>query len=267
MFLWILIQIIIESLPISSSGHVALLQRWYTNIGYTWPYEQIEQINFLLHGPALIITLFYFFTTWSIMMLGKKIKLQDFFSIQIYKKIVPVFLFLVIADTITFIVWKLALFRGALIEQYFLPFGFCSTALLLYITRYLHGAKKVDFSVYDAIILGIAQSIAFLPGISRFAITFCTARFLGYTNTDSFAVSFLIQFPLILAAFIKGSLQIYTNEHIFGQIFNFWMLFAMVGLSFISYKIFYMVGELIKENKIWYFSVYMILPIILSILL
>ncbi len=267
MLLWMMIQILIESLPISSSGHVMLLQHWYTKLGYYWPHDQVEQINFLLHGPALIIILVYFFTKWSYMFLGKKVEFKDFFKIENYQKVFWPFLFIFIADVITFLFWKTKIFQNAYLEKYFLPFGFMMTTIMLFLTKSMQGNKEIKFVWWHAIVLGLAQSIAMLPGVSRFATTFFAARCLQYSEYNSFAVSFLIQFPLICAAFVKGCFQIYHTTDIWYQVFNFWTLFAMVCLSFLSYIIFCFVGKMIQQNKIWYFSLYMILPIIISILI
>lgn len=267
MLLWMMAQILIESLPISSSGHVTLLEHWYTKLGYYWPHEQVEQINFLLHGPALVIMLCYFFTAWSCMILGKKVEFQDFFNIANYQKVFRPFMFIIIADLITFLFWKIKIFQTPYLEQYFLSFGFSMTAVMLFLCKFMQGKKEVDFIWWHAIVLGFAQSVALLAGVSRFATTFFAARCLHYSACNSFAISFLIQFPLVCAAFVRCSFQIYHNADIFYQIFNFWTLFAMVCLSFLSYIIFCYVGKMIQQNKIWYFSLYMILPIIISILL
>ncbi|MBI2344872.1 undecaprenyl-diphosphate phosphatase [Candidatus Dependentiae bacterium] len=266
MLLWMIIQILAESLPISSSGHVLLVQRWYEKLGYIVPSEQIEQINFLLHGPALIIMIWYFFTTWSEIIVGKQIALQDLFKITTYKKIFWPCSFILIVDIITFIFWKFKIFQIQNIDRYFLTFGFVMTAIMIYFTQFTQGRKKIDFVWWQAIVFAVAQSIAFLPGISRFAITFLTARCLGYAAYNSFAFSFLIQFPLVVAACIKSSLLIYHNDINIDQVFNFWVLLGMVPLTYLSYKIFSWVGRMIVQNKIWYFSFYMILPIIISIL-
>jgi len=267
MLLWIIFQILIESLPISSSGHVMLLQRWYTKLGYLVSSEQIEQINFLLHGPALVIMVFYFFNRWSNMIVHKKIELQDFCKISTYQKFFSPFLFIILADIVTVIFWKMKIFQTKFLETYFLTIGFTITALLLYATKFMQGKKEVGFIWWHGIIIGLAQSFALLPGISRFAITFFAGRYLGYAPDNSFAISFLVQLPLILAACIKGLLEIYDNDLILNQVFNFWTLIAIVPLTYVSYKVMCLVGNLIDQNKIWYFSMYMIIPIVVSILL
>lgn len=267
MFLWMMIQTLIESLPISSSGHVMLLEKLYQKFGYAWQYESIENINFLFHISALVIMLCYFFNQWSVMILGKKFELQDLVRKSLYQKILQPFLFIMIADIITFIFWKSNIMNIFWIQQFFLPIGFIITAIMLYLSKNI-SYKRLDnqFSFLNAIILGTVQGLALLPGISRFASTFFAARVIGYDAKNSFAVSFLIQLPLICAAILYGGIQMQDSTNIFSEIFNLRMLFGMVGMSFVSYKIFCFVGTMIDQNKIWYFSVYMIIPIILAIL-
>ncbi len=64
--------------------------------------------------------------------------------------------------------------------------------------------KKVlnDVSLLDAMIIGIAQAIALIPGVSRSGITISTALFLGLKREDSARFSFLLSTPVILGATI-----------------------------------------------------------------
>jgi undecaprenyl-diphosphatase len=262
-----IVQILIESFPISSSGHVMLLEKTYQALGFIWPYHDMESIQFLFHISAFFIMLYYFFNQWSVMIFGKKIELLDVIKISSYRKVIRPFIFILIADVITFLFWKSKIANIFYVQKYFLPIGFSITAIMLYLTKnILDKDLKNIFAFSNAVILGIIQGLAFLPGISRFASTFFVARILGYNLKQSFAISFLIQFPLVCAAIVYGSLQIQDSSTIFFENFNLLMLFAMVGMSFVSYKIFSFVGTMIEQNKIWYFSLYMIIPIILAIL-
>jgi undecaprenyl-diphosphatase len=283
MFLWMIVQILIESLPISSSGHVMLLEKIYHSLGYSWPYSQLESIHFLFHISAVVIMLCYFFNQWSVMILGKKFELQDLVKISSYQKIIKPFIFILIADVITFFFWKMEVVHVLNVQEYFLPIGFCITAVMLYVTKNINNAwipgssprmkregelssSLFNFSFLNAVVLGTVQGLALLPGISRFAATFFAARILGYNLKNSFAVSFLIQFPLVCAAILYGCIQIQHSPNIFFEIINLSMIFGMVVMSFVSYKIFCLVGTMIEQNKIWYFSLYMIIPIVLAIL-
>ncbi len=241
-FLWILIQIIGESLPISSSGHVQLLQNYFHA-----SLQNFENIHFLLHGPTIFILLFCFFSQWWNMIFLKNL----FYFAR----------FIIIADIITFIFWMLNLSKISFMQPYFLPIGFCITACCLYFSKYFNGHKKVSWQVFDAIILGIVQGICLLPGISRFATTFFAGLALGYDRKNAVAISFLIQFPLLCAAFFKELVQMSDLE----SFLSMPIIFTIVIASVISSALLCWVIKLIEQNRLWYFAFYMIIPISLSL--
>jgi len=266
LFLWMMIQILIESLPISSSGHVLLAEKVAEHVGYHNVFVDNWIVDFLLHGPALIIMFCYFFMTWWLMVVEKPFNLSLLFSYSTYQKLVQPMLFLLVADGITCAWWYSDIAHMECMKS-FLPIGFMITALMLYFSKKFHGNKKISWNVRDGMILGSVQGLALLPGISRFAATFFMGRYLGYRGNHSFALSFLIQLPLVCAAFCKGMITVIADPMLIDQFFHFWMLFGIVGMSFISYKLLCFVGYLIQHNRLWYFSWYMILPIMITLLL
>ena len=60
--------------------------------------------------------------------------------------------------------------------------------------------KAEDWSWRDAILMGLAQAVALIPGTSRSGITISAARALGYERTDAARLSMLMSIPTILAA-------------------------------------------------------------------
>ncbi|MFS8507540.1 MAG: hypothetical protein LVQ75_05700, partial [Candidatus Babeliales bacterium] len=62
------------------------------------------------------------------------------------------------------------------------------------------------------LVVGIAQGLALLPGISRFGSTFVVGRFLGFSSMQSFQYSFLIAWPLMFAAWVKGSYDLFSTR-------------------------------------------------------
>lgn len=256
LFFWILIQIIGESLPISSSGHVALMQRICAgSLNNEWI------IDFLLHVPTIIILSVYFLPIWYKMIFKK-----DFtFSWQTFVALLPAALFVIIADLITFLFWMMNLADLAIVQYYFLPIGFCITTLCLYFSRYGAFNKSVNWSLVDAIALGTAQGLCLLPGISRFAITYFVGIVLGYDRKNSFALSFLIQMPLLCAAFVKGAVAVLQHQEILNNFMQVWILITLIIASLVSYRLFCFVAKLIDQNKLWYFAFYMIIPIFMSL--
>ena len=81
-----------------------------------------------------------------------------------------------------------------------------SFAVLLYLAD-RHGRQTRDISqlrMRDTIFIGIAQAIALLPGTSRSGVTMSAALFRDLNRADSARYSFLLVFPLILAAGLLG---------------------------------------------------------------
>lgn len=300
LLLWILIQIIGESLPISSSGHVELAQRLF-HVSL----QNFENIHFLLHGPTIIILLICFFTAWwqlifktedmdprlpltplamadSVAACPSKLLSEDrrdegrvdsphprfsrgSMSSFFLKNLFYSARFIIIADIITFIFWILNLSQLSFIQNYFLPIGFFITICCLYFSQFASGSKKVAWSLGDAIFLGIIQGLCLLPGISRFAGTYAAGLWLGYDRKHSIAISFLIQFPLLCAAFLKGMLVMH-DQQIIVQIFSSnLILFSIAIASLVSYALFCWVIKLIEQNRLWYFAFYMMIPMSLSL--
>lgn len=252
LLLWIFVQIITESLPISSSGHVTLLQQLF-NMHFDPSVTML--IQFVLHIPALFILLSYFFKSWWSMI----------FSSKNIRDIMHVALFIAIADLITIFFWYIDLTHWFIINQYFLPVGFGVTALCLYVTRNYHNNKSLQWLCSDAIILGIVQGLSLLPGISRFASTYSAGLILGYSRWNSFCISFLIQFPLVCAAVLKGCLVMYHNHELLYQFLSLPMICYVTLITLCSYIVFSYVAILIIQNRLWYFAPYMIIPISLSL--
>lgn len=266
LFFWILIQIIGESLPISSSGHVALMQKLaaFFNVRADL-ITDCWVIDFLLHGPTILILLYYFFTTWWKLIFKKSVDLSMLFEINSYRTLLKPLLFVLCADVITFGFWALNFGQIPWMQSYFLPIGFCCTSFYLIVSSYFNSDKPVNWLLRDGIILGTVQGLSLLPGISRFASTYGTGVWLGYGRQQAFALSFLIQFPLLCAGFLKGIVALSKFEMIKIGAIDWWMISLIILSSLMSYRLFCWVGRLISQNRLWYFAYYMIIPIILSI--
>lgn len=68
--------------------------------------------------------------------------------------------------------------------------------------------KKGNISYFEALVIGIAQGIAVIPGLSRSGLTIATALLLGVKRDESFRFSFLLSVPAVIGAF---GLTFYMN--------------------------------------------------------
>lgn len=262
LYFWIIVQIILESLPVSSSGHVSLMQSYAHRLGYHWDWNSHSWIiDFLLHGPMIVILFIFFFTTWWQMILKKPIALTTLMYYSSWKSIGDLALFLLVADGITIMFWWLHI-----VPSIPLWIGFLITAVLLYATRWAKVViKDFDASLSYAFVLGLAQSFSFLPGVSRFATTYAAGRLCGYSGPVSFAVSFLIQCPLLVAAFIKGCLALPDCPELMSNFCDVRMICIIVVSTVISYVLLRWIGDIIQKNRLWQFAWYMLIPSMLAL--
>ncbi|MGB3590202.1 MAG: undecaprenyl-diphosphate phosphatase [Nonlabens sp.] len=126
------------------------------------------------------------------------------------------------------------------------------TGLLLFLAgRAVNTAKGVGWQ--DALMIGIAQAIAMLPGISRSGATISTSVLLGNDRTKAARFSFLMVIPLIFGMIIKdlfNSDLVLTTTSSTPLIVGFLAAFV-TGLLACTWMI-----ALVKKAKLHYFSYY-----------
>lgn len=175
-----------EFLPVSSSGHLYLIQKLLQRLG---SYRQEDFIPFFvfLHAATILAVILY---------LRRDVLL-------IFEKK----LFLNIA-AITFASGMIALLIKYFLSAFFSSSPFLSlcflinSAILLSIKK-INGTKTFrDLSLRDSLFIGILQGVSFLPGISRSGITITGMLKRGYSREQAFLISFLCAIPVITAAFL-----------------------------------------------------------------
>ena len=74
-----------------------------------------------------------------------------------------------------------------------------------------HIRRIDDISLMDGFIVGVAQTLALVPGVSRSGITITAALFLGVKRADSARFSFLLGTPVIVLAALKGAYDVWRH--------------------------------------------------------
>ena len=179
-----LVQGVTECLPVSSSGHLVLMQSF---IGIDEPGSTIEIV---LHLGTLLSILVVFY--------------NDILNIitSIFLKETQKFILLIIISTIPVIIFGLsfkdfiyALFDSKTAVSMFLLF----TGSFLLLSTFFK-SRNISISYYQAILIGFAQALAIFPGISRSGMTIGLSMMLGVNPKDSARFSFFLAFPVILGA-------------------------------------------------------------------
>ena len=257
----IITQIIAESLPISSSGHVALMGKIIGFSSYenacvlsassSWITEQLRarSIDYFLHGPTFCIVGLFFYRRWIALL---KCWRKTLFVI------LQLILYIGVADGITLLFF----IARRQIPFFTIPLGlgFVITGLALaslaWCTR-----KGGKLNLSSAVILGMVQGCALLlPGVSRFGTTYAAARWLSLSDRHAFEVSWMIQMPLMGISFLYSLIIFWQNE-IPVQILNPYTAFVMMGATIGGWYALRFAAYVSNCHKMWWFACYMILPL------
>ena len=107
--------------------------------------------------------------------------------------------------------------------------------MLWYADTSFKTTKTLDMMVLkDAILIGFAQTLAFLPGTSRSGITITMGRFLGYNRSEVAKFSMLLSIPSILAAGILATYNLLQQDSIQQLILGGYAILWSFVFSFIA---------------------------------
>ncbi len=242
-----LVQGLTEFLPISSSGHLVILQKL---LKINLPGNLIEVSAHL--GTLLSIILIYKNDIYDLIISFKSSKTKDYIIIVAIATI-PSVVFVLIAKS-----FILTLFESSRSVSFALIF----TGIVLFISHYgNYTIKKLNIS--KGLIIGIFQALAILPGISRSGMTISIALLLGIKNVDAAKFSFILAIPAIFGAAILTLIEIDLNE-IDDLIFP---LIAAAFIAFLSgYHALKFLIKILNNGKFYYFSIYCIFLGIISLL-
>ena len=201
-FLLGIIQGLTEFLPVSSSGHLELAKAVFT--ANTLPAESLL-MTVVLHGATAMSTIVVFRKT-ILELLQDLVAWEKntafYFAVNILISMLPAAVVgLFMEDLIaSLFADNVALVGGMLLF----------TAVLLYLADQAK-ASPIDLTPKSALVIGIIQAVAILPGISRSGATIATAVLLGIDKEKAARFSFLMVIPLIFGSMAKSLLD-YTPE-------------------------------------------------------
>ena len=107
-----------------------------------------------------------------------------------------------------------------------------------------------------AIIIGIFQVIALIPGVSRAGITITSGRLLGFNRFDSAKISFFLSIPTLAAASLLGIYNIYKEG---SAELNFLAIIAVIFSFIFSYFTITLFLNFIKKFSLNIFIIYRII--------
>lgn len=227
-----LIQALSEFLPVSSSGHLNLFQQ-----------QPSLSLDIFLHLATLLSVLVYFRTQISFFVKNLK--------------------FIIVA---TLPAALIGVFLNDRLESIFsqpglLPFFFLITSVLVFSTK-LVKPKNEELNYQKALIIGLFQALAIMPGISRSGSTIFAGLLMGLSPITAFKFSFTLFIPATLGAMVLNLPQISQISFDSTYLLAFILAFA-VGLLALS-----LVKKFISNRTFWIFSIYtFLLSLVLYVLI
>ncbi len=249
-----IIQGLTEFLPISSSGHLVIAQQL---MGIK---DHALAFDIVIHMATLLAVVFYFWKDiWVIMIetvrwVGNVI-LKGNASFEGLPNAHKGFL-IVVASVPTGIIGLvfMDLFESMFSSILLVGVTWIAVGYFLMESRkFQNGTKTLaDMSVMHALLIGVLQGVAIVPGISRSAATILIALYLGYAKSDSAEFSFLISVPAVLGAIlIKGRESFMMAKEIPGPL---WAGFLSSGI--VGFLVIFVLLKMIRRGQLHVFGYY-----------
>lgn len=232
-----IIQGLTEFLPVSSSGHLILFQRIFG--------VEVDCILFdiVLHlGTLVAVIVAYRKSVWEILTHPFCEKSQKL----VFATIPTVIIALLFKD----------FFKGAF-DGSLLFLGFFVTAIIMFFASYVckHNYQYKSLTHGGAILMGIFQGFAILPGVSRSGSTITSAMVLGVRRSESAEFSFLMSIPAILGSLVFELFDVglaNINMSVLSLVagFAFSAVFGYLAIKFMS--------KIIKKANFLGFGIYLL---------
>lgn len=199
-----ILQGVAEFLPISSSGHLALFQHFFGGENY----EETQMFfTVLLHLGTLLSVFIYYWRDVLDLIREFFLGLAALFSkrkrgetppparrlvLLIIVATLPLFLILPVKEGV----------EAAMNNATFVSIALLATGFILYFSDRMARGKKTakTATVLDALLVGFAQALGTLPGISRSGSTISAGMLRGFDRTFAVRFSFLMSMPAVLGA-------------------------------------------------------------------
>ncbi|MCD8508962.1 MAG: undecaprenyl-diphosphatase UppP [Bacillus sp. (in: Bacteria)] len=257
-----IVQGITEFLPVSSTAHIVITQLIF---GYTFPGLSFE---IFLHLASVLAVMIYFWRDLMNVITGffryllKKSqddRTQFFFGVYI-----------LIATAITGGLGKLLtdMTADSIKTPPFIAGALVITGLsLIFIERFHRVGNKTEetMTFWDSIMVGLGQTLAVIPGVSRSGATLVVALLSGLNRETAVRYSFLLAIPVILGSTVLAlddfsmSMVDYIGPFNLFVSFVVTFIFSLIGIVWLI--------SFLKKSKLIYFALYCFVVAILVLVL
>ena len=250
-----IVQGLAEYLPISSSGHLEIFREI---LGIDLPSDETLQFDIIVHAATVCSTLVILWPMFSRLCVSFFTFRKDYNFYYVCKILISCIPIAVVG--FLFKDWVEQFFGSGL---FIVGICLCVTALLLtfahYSDRLMPAGRGRDISWTDAFIIGCAQAVAVLPGLSRSGTTIATGILLGDKRDQMAQFSFLMVIIPILGEALLDIKDMLAPDRIAGQTTEVGATALIIGFASA-----FVVGccdckwmiEIVKRVKLVWFAAY-----------
>ncbi|MGH7774235.1 MAG: undecaprenyl-diphosphate phosphatase, partial [Candidatus Binatia bacterium] len=234
-------------LPVSSDGHLVIAQGYLPGFN-----QQAMTFDVMLHFGTLLAVIFYFWRDVRSLLYfvigkgveGNPLPVRSWFWLIIIATIPTGIIGLTLEKTVEPLFSSPTFAAGAIFLN----------GILLLLTVFAPKGERLagDLMVRDAILIGVTQGLAVLPGISRSSNTIATAMFLGFRGDIAARFSFLISIPAVAGAVLVKSRELHGAS--LGELIPY-AIGAAVALITGLWAITFLL-KVIMKGKFQYFGYY-----------
>jgi undecaprenyl-diphosphatase len=248
-----LIQGLTEFLPVSSSGHLEIAKSLFGIDPETSFYYTIA-----VHGATVLSTIVVFRKELLKLVEGTlkfKMNEETAYVLKLIVSMIPVgFVGLLLKDRVE------SMFNGNIV---FVGSMLLITAIILAAAQFTRKRER-KIGYLDAFIIGIAQAIAVIPGISRSGVTISTGLIIGNSKSEMARFSFLMVLVPVIGA---NLLEILTEPVSSGNTGTAMILIGFITAFISGYVACRWMISLVRNSKLIWFSIYCAIVGLISVFL
>ncbi|GIQ68174.1 undecaprenyl-diphosphate phosphatase [Xylanibacillus composti] len=239
-----------EPIPISSSGHVVIIKHLFG--------IEVEGLSFevFVNFASLLAVLIIYRKDIVQMVAGvvRFVRTRDADS----RKEFNFFMYLVLATIPAGVIGVLLgdVISNSLSGIHVIGFALLVTSVALWAIRNLRGRRQdADLSVRDAIIVGLGQAVALIPGISRSGATIVAAMALGMKQETALKFSFFLYIPISLGGMVLEAPTLAEDLRMNSNLIVPYILAFFTSLIASYYSLRWFMGIMARGN-LKYFAMY-----------
>ncbi|MDP6878429.1 MAG: undecaprenyl-diphosphate phosphatase [Candidatus Marinimicrobia bacterium] len=230
-----ILQGLTEFLPISSSGHLVIGQKL---LDINLPGNAFEVV---LHIGTLLSVLTVFRVEIKTLFFNLNDPSNRYYISAIAFGTIPALLFgLLLKDYISLIFDNIR----------FVSLSLVFTGIMLIASKFII-KRNMQLTLSIAMVIGLAQAVAIIPGISRSGATICMGILLGLSASEAARFSFLLSIPVIIGAALLTAMNIETIPFGLDIVFLGILFSYLVGWVSLKWLL-----NILNSGKLYWFGVY-----------